>query len=58
MKSGTEKKPNPHEISLGRFLRGLARPAEGYVRLNNGQLVREDTYERMKFERQQRRVRS
>ena len=27
MKSGTEKNPNPHEPSLGKFLRGLCRPA-------------------------------
>jgi hypothetical protein len=45
MKSGTEKKPNPHEVPLGKYLRTLARPmsfaeATKYVQLVNGQIVR------------------
>lgn len=44
MKSGIEKNPNPHESSLGSFLRALERPvSRGYVLLRNGQIVREDT---------------
>lgn len=42
MKSGTEKKPNPHEVSLGKFLTSLAQHVTGrdYVKLSNGQIVR------------------
>lgn len=42
MRSGTEKNPNPHEVSLGKFLRGLERPvsADEYRRLPTGQIVR------------------
>lgn len=43
---------NPHEVSLGKHLRALARPVRaGYVRLNNGQIVRDDTRERWQRER-------
>lgn len=42
MKSGTEKKPNPHGVSLGKFLATLARHVTGrdYIKLANGQIVR------------------
>lgn len=47
----SEKKPNPHEPSLGKFLRALSRPVRrGYVYLNNGQIIREDTRRRWQKE--------
>lgn len=57
MRSGTERKPNPCDAPLGRFLRATARPiSAGYVQLRNGQIVREDTFERMKREAAARRA--
>lgn len=51
MKSGTEKNPNPKSVSLGKFLRGLLVPvSRGYVRLANGQILREDTVARWEWE--------
>jgi len=47
VKSGTERNPNPHEPSLGAFLRSLqSHVNDGYVLLKNGQTLREDTWER------------
>lgn len=47
----SEKRPNPHEVSLSKFLRALARPvSHGYVYLNNGQIIREDTRRRWQKE--------
>lgn len=42
MKSETEKNPNPHELSLGKFLASLQRwvSPKDYMRLTNGQIVR------------------
>lgn len=42
MKSGTEKKSNPHEVSLGKFLTSLQRwvSSKEYMKLANGQIVR------------------
>lgn len=40
MKSGTEKNPNPHEVSLSKFLRSLEHPvSRGYLKLPNGQII-------------------
>lgn len=50
MKSGTEKRPNPHEPTLTKFLRSLSRPvSKGYVRLRNGQILRQETFDYWKF---------
>lgn len=47
MISGTEKSPNPKSSPLGKFLRSLeSHVSLGYVSLRNGQLIREDTWER------------
>lgn len=52
MISGTEKKPNPHEPPLGKFLRSLeSHVSLGYVGLRNGQIIRQDTRDRMELER-------
>lgn len=49
MKSGTEKNPNPHEVSLSKFLSSLATPVRaGYVAFKNGQIIREDTWKNWK----------
>jgi hypothetical protein len=41
MRSGTEKKPNPREVSLAKFFRGLERHVgKGYLQLPNGQILR------------------
>lgn len=47
----SEKKPNPHEVSLAKFLHALSSPVRrGYVYLNNGQIIREDTRQRWQME--------
>lgn len=47
----SEKKPNPHEVSLSKFLRSISRRVgRGYVYLNNGQIIREDTRQRWQKE--------
>lgn len=54
MKSGTEKKPNPHEPPLGKFLRSLERRLDltgKYMRLRSGAVVRVDTWHRMREDR-------
>lgn len=44
MKSGTEKNPNPHEVSLAKFLGArAAHVTTGYLGLRTGQIVRQDT---------------
>lgn len=41
MRSGTEKNPNPHEVSLAKFFRSLERHVgKGYVQLSTGQIIR------------------
>lgn len=49
---------NPHELTLGKFLRGRERPVNahtkhrfgiGYARLNNGQIVRSDTLAHLRY---------
>lgn len=47
MKSGTEKNPNPHEVSLAKFLGArAAHVTTGYLGLRTGQIVRQDTWDR------------
>lgn len=50
------ERPNPHEAPLRKFLFALSRPvSDGYLRLRNGQIVREDTYEHWKLAAHRRR---
>lgn len=47
MKSGTEKNPNPHEVSLTKFLHARAsHVTTGYLGLRTGQIVRQGTWDR------------
>jgi hypothetical protein len=42
---------NPHERPLGKFLRGRERHvSDGYQKLRNGQILRDDTVERWRKE--------
>lgn len=48
---------NPHEPSLGKFLRVRAVPVrEGYIGMGNGQIIRPETLERWKSNRTSRRA--
>lgn len=41
MTGRSEKKPNPHEVSIGKYLRGLARPVgPGYWMRHDGSVLR------------------
>lgn len=47
--SALPRTKNPHEPSLGKFLRARAVPVrKGYIGMGNGQIIRPETLERWK----------